>query len=298
MKKICLLVLFLFLFYSPSLFADDRCEVAYTMLNVCSEGQQGDAHVMKFLNGEVYVIDAGIAGPIGGERLVAHFKKEKINKIDKLFISHAHIDHYGGVIDLLKSPIKIQEVYLNVPDKEVCDQEQPWGCNYQHYLYFIDAIKRKGIAVIPVRRGDIFQPSASVELKVLFTHNGIDSPIGRTDINDTSDIMKLTTGNQSILFAGDLNQVVGDFLVKEIGDQLRANILKVPHHGTEGVARNIFFDAVSPEVALIPSPASLWQSERSQRIRKYFQDKHTPVYVSGVHGDVTILLWKNRYRMK
>jgi len=268
------------------------------MLNVCSDAQQGDAHVIKFMDGKVYVIDAGVEGPVGGGRLIDYFKKEKMTNIDKLFISHAHIDHYAGVIDLLKSPIKIQEVYLNVPDKEVCDQERPWGCDYQHYLYVAEAIKKKGITVKPVQSGDFFQPTPSVELQVLFVHNGIDPPVGRTDINDTSYIMKLLTGNQSILFAGDLNKKLGDFLLKGDASQFRANILKVPHHGTESVAKNNFFDAVSPEVVLIPSPAALWKGERSLRIREYFQDKNIPVYVSGVHGDVTIMLWKDRYRIK
>lgn len=298
MKRNSLLIVFLILFCSPALFADDQCEVVYTMLNVCSDAQQGDAHVIKFRDGKVYVIDAGVEGPIGGRRLVAYFKKEKIKKIDKLFISHAHFDHYGGVIDILKSPIRVQEIYLNIPDKGVCDQERPWGCNYQHYLSVLEAIKKKRIAVKSVRSGDFFQPTPSVELQVLFVHNGIDPPVGRTDINDTSYIMKLLTGNQSILFAGDLNKKLGDFLLKGDAGQFRATILKVPHHGTESVAKNDFFDAVSAEAALIPSPAGLWNGERSQRIREYFQDKNIPAYVSGIHGDVTLMLWKDRYQIQ
>ena len=293
-------VIFLIIFMllcSFSLFACEKHEVAYTMLNVCSDTQQADAHVMKFSNGQVYVIDVGMPGSTGGERLIAYLKKENIKKIDKLFLSHAHIDHYGGVADLLESTINIREVFLNIPDKEVCDSEKPWGCDYQHYLSVINAFERKGISVKPVSNGDFFQAAPSAALQVLFAHNGIDPPVGRTDINDTSYIMKLSVGNQAILFAGDLNEILGDFLIKELGDRLRANILKVPHHGTEAVAKNAFFDLVSPEAALIPAPAGLWQNERSQRIRQYFQDKNTAVYVSGILGDVSVLLWKDRYQI-
>jgi len=298
MKRHLLLIVFLILFCSPALFADEQCEVVYTMLNVCSGTQQGDAHVMKFRDGKVYVIDAGIVGPVGGGRLVDHLKKEKITNIDKLFVSHAHIDHYGGVIDILTSHVTVQEVHLNIPDKGVCDQERPWGCDYYHYLSVSEAIKKKGITVKPIRSGDFFQPNPSVELQVLFVHNAIDPPAGRTDINDTSYIIKLRTGKQSILFAGDLNKKLGDFLSERNLSPLRATILKAPHHGTESAAKNNFFDAVSPEVALIPSPAELWKGERSQRIREYFQDRNIPAYVSGLHGDVTIMLWKDRYQIK
>jgi len=87
------------------------------MINVSSQNLVGDAHLIKFTNGQVYVIDTGNEGDSGGKKLVSYLKKDRINKIDKLFISHAHRDHYGGLIDLLNSSIVVREIYFNIPDK-------------------------------------------------------------------------------------------------------------------------------------------------------------------------------------
>ena len=108
--------------------------------------------------------------------------------------------------------------------------------------------------------------------------------------------MKLSNGAQSILFAGDLNKQVGDFLTKN-AYELQADIIKVPHHGTESTVTNIFFDTVRAKIALVPSPTHLWISERSRRIREYLQDKKTGIYVSGVNGDVSLLIWKDKYQV-
>ena len=48
---------------------------------------------------------------------------------------------------------------------------------------------------------------------------------------------------------------------------LKADILKAPHHGTEVLAENEFFETVRPSVMVVPSPKALWLSERSRRVR-------------------------------
>lgn len=268
----------------------------YTMINVSGEHLNGDAHLMKFANGQVYLIDAGNEGSCGGKKLISYLKKNGIKKIDKLFISHAHRDHYGGLIDLLSSAIVVREIYFNTPDKETCDQERPWGCDYDHVMNVRRFIEKKKIKLKSMRTGDVYKPHGNSKLQVLFVQNGSHQDIGKTDINDTSAVMKLTSGNQSVLFTGDLNWKVGEFLAGK-SFELKADILKVPHHGTEGAATNWFFDAVQPRVAMIPSLSSLWTSERSRRIREYFHSKDIPGYVSGLNGDVSISIMKDSYQM-
>jgi hypothetical protein len=139
-------------------------------------------------------------------------------------------------------------------------------------------------------------PQDDTIVTILAVFDGSNTPIGKTDINDTSAIMKLTYGKTSILFTGDLNARLSEYLVKSKYD-VKADILKVPHHGTEGVATNNFFDAVSPKLALVPSPYNLWLSDRSKRVRDYFSSKRIPALVSGMDKDVNILLFENKYEI-
>jgi len=268
------------------------------MINVSSQqlGLVGDAHVIKFASGQVYVIDTGNEGDSGGKKLVSHLQKERTKKIDKLFISHAHRDHYGGVIDLLNSSIVVHEIYFNIPYKEVCDQERPWGCDYDHLMNLRQLIKNKGINLKSIHMGDTYNPNKYTKFQALFVQSGVQKDIGKTDINDTSAVMKLTYGKRSVLFTGDLNWKVGEFLTGNAFD-LKADILKVPHHGTEGVVTNQFFDAVQPKIAMVPSLTSVWISDRSRRIREYFYNKNIPAYVSALHGDVSILIGKDSLKI-
>jgi competence protein ComEC len=267
--------------------------VMYTMINVSSHNLVGDAHLLEFANRQVYVIDTGNEGESGGKRLVFYLKKARIETIDKLFISHAHSDHYGGLIDLLSSSIVVREIYFNLPDKEVCNQERPWGCDHDHVMKVRRLIQTKKIKLNAMHTGDAYQPKEDSKLQVLFVQKGWHPNLGKTDINDTSAVMKLTHGNQSVLFTGDLNWKVGDYLAGKTFD-LKANIFKVPHHGTESAASNYFFKAVQPKVALVPSLASVWLSDRSRRIREYFHSNDIPVYVSGINGDVSLSIFKDR----
>jgi competence protein ComEC len=296
LKYFCVSIIFLGVFFYSQINAYENADVLYTMLNVCGQSSQADVHILKFRNGTVYAIDAGNAGDTGGKKIVTYLMKKRIDKIDKYFITHAHKDHYGGLVDLLNSSIRIREIYLNVPEKAICDQERPWGCDYSHLIKLLQQIKKKRIKIKSIHAGDRFKPAQTAELLVLSAHNGMDAPVGHTDINDTSIVMKLTDGTQSILFTGDLNQKMGDFLTRN-SDEMRADILKVPHHGTESTVTNQFFDTVQAKVALVPSPASLWNSERSRRIKEYFNDKNVRAYVSGVEGDVSMLIWKDKYRI-
>jgi competence protein ComEC len=270
--------------------------IVYTMINVSGQHLNGDAHLMKFANGQAYVIDTGNEGSCGGGKIISFLKKGRINQIDKLFISHAHRDHYGGLTDLLNSSIAIREIYFNIPDKEACNQERPWGCDYEHVMNLRRSIEKRGIKLKTMQTGDLYRPNGDATLKVLFVQNGMHPEMGRTDINDTSALMKLIHGNQSVLFAGDLNWKAGEYVTARVPD-LKADILKVPHHGTEGVATNSFFDAVQPRVAMVPSLTAVWISERSRRIREYFYSRNIPVYTSGLDGDVSVSIWKDGYKL-
>lgn len=272
--------------------------ITYTMVNATYDSQQGDAHVLRFTNGSVYVIDTGPSSINSKNGLVSFLGHNKIRKIDKLFISHAHKDHYEGIFDMINAGIQIKAVYFNIPDKIACDGEKPWGCDYDHIRKTIEMIKKHSIPVLTLKAGDSFYPEKNHDpvLKVLAVFDGFNTPIGQTDINDTSAIMKFTYGKWSILFTGDLNHRLSTFLAKSSTD-LKADILKVPHHGTEQTASNAFFDAVSPKLALVPAPKNLWLSERSKRIRDYFAQKNIPVLVSGIDGNITVLLYRDRYEI-
>ena len=284
-------LLLLFLFSSPSLFSIETIPlVTWTMINVNSRILQGDAHLLELPEDQVFLIDAGD----NEEVLVSYLKSRKIKKIDKVFISHMHRDHYAGLESVLKAGIIVKNIYYNIPDKSVCDSEKPWGCDWKDIARFAKILKKNYVLQHKSQQGDVYYDKDGVSLKVLYAFDSLKSPIGKVDVNDTSVLMRLTVGKTRVLFTGDLNQNIGQYL-SDNSKELKADILKVPHHGTESVVPNAFFDKVGAKVVLIPSPKTLWFSDRSKRIRDYFTKEKTESYINGINGHVTVTFKEDKF---
>lgn len=267
----------------------------WTMVNVSPNGQQADCHVIEFPDGEVAMIDVADAADAGGAAL-GYLRAHHIDAIDLVVISHFHRDHYGRLRDVIDAGIKVRRVAYNMPaaGATLADAEAPWGFVRAEAESLLQYLSEKNIPTYTPRPGERlidvpFTDGTSARLEAVCLFDGANTPVGLTDTNDTSILVRLVHGTTRALFTGDLNSSVGTWLANS-GYDLRADILKVPHHGTEGCAPDAFFDRVGPKVALVPSPAGLWASPRSGRIHDYFASRNIPVYVSGLNGDVTVTM--------
>lgn len=262
----------------------------WIMVNVSDHPAQADAHLIRA--GKLNIlIDVGTEQ--GGEEvLVPYLRSLGVRQVDHVFITHPHKDHYGGLNALLDAGIPMKRVYFLMPYKPQCDAEIPWGCDWLDVRATMERFHREGTYVTSARAGTRVQLSSQAHLDVLYTYDGIHTPVGPTDINDLSLIMRLTHGPTSVMFTGDLNQVLGEYLATQ-GNAMKATLLKVPHHGAEGLAPDTFFDAVNPEEAMVPAHASLWCDERSKRTRTWMSNHHVVTHVNGIHGHVSTLMLSN-----
>lgn len=71
-----------------------------------------------------------------------------------------------------------------------------------------------------------------------------------TDANNASIVLRFTHAGKRVLFTGDLEAIVEKTLVEAKAD-LRADILKVPHHGSKSSSTMEFLRAVAPKIAVI-----------------------------------------------
>jgi competence protein ComEC len=297
MRKITGLVLLLALRIGAAPEATTR----WVMLDVTPGESQADCHLITLPDGRHVLIDVAEGGDAPGTML-AQLRKAGVEQLALVVISHFHRDHYGQLPELLASEIKVEKVALNAPDKRAADSEKPWGCDWWHVQQMLELLRKHNVPYITPAAGDrlleVKLPDGTAAgVDVISLYDGFNTPLGQTDVNDTSIILRLFHGKTRALFTGDLNHPMGAYLAESELD-LRADLLKVPHHGTEGAAPNSFFNRVRPRAALVPSPKKLWTTVRSKRIRDYFYSREIPVYVSGDRGNVTVTLDDKGYHIE
>ena len=91
--------------------------------------------------------------------------------------------------------------------------------------------------------------TSTARLELLHPFDAASTNLHDKDFNNDSLVLKLTYGDVRILFTGDIGRKVELRLV-ESGENLRAEIVKVPHHGSKTSSSAEFLDAVRPQYAV------------------------------------------------
>jgi competence protein ComEC len=265
-----------FSFSAPYLMPRADGTLSITFLDV----GEGDAAVVQFPKGKVMVVDAGPAFRSGrdvGELVLAPYLRSRgIRRIDHLLVSHAQIDHAGGLRSLLRE-FRVDRLWDNGSDIARYFPRQwedlPAPPRPEH-LY---AGKQPSPSYIDGVRLDILNPAA-----------GYMEDHKRRPENARSLVIRLTYGDFSILFTGDIERDVQKTLISKSG-ALKATVIKVPHHGSKDAVHAPFIAAVNPEVAVIsagrynhfghPAPAALTA----------YSDRGTAIYRTDRDGAVSIV---------
>jgi len=178
-------------------------------------------------NGEYALIDAG--NTIDGNKLVKYFESLNITNFKYLFGTHAHEDHIGGLANIIYN-FNIGKVYMpNVPSE------------YKSYNNVLKALNKKNLELNNPINDEEYKLGEST-LKIIY--NGEKEE----DINNSSLIIKLTYKNKSFLFTGDSTKEVE---YKYLDKDIKSNLLKVSHHGSNDASGANFLVKVHPEYAII-----------------------------------------------
>ncbi|MBI1860719.1 MAG: MBL fold metallo-hydrolase [Deltaproteobacteria bacterium] len=244
--------------------------------------QQADAHLLRFPSGRYFLIDAGRSG----EFIVPALKQRGVKRLEAVIISHVHKDHYGGLLAIQQSGIEIGTVYRNLPSREGCGREVPWGCDLQDIDSIFSTIFRLGIPVKTIQTGETLHQEAKHSLDVLAAFAQKSGEYEAPSVNDMSAVLRLSAGNRRILFTGDLDSPGGDEILRR-GIDIRADVLKAPHHGCEGLVSEAFLEMVAPRWIVVPAPTNLWNQPRCRRVKDFATRHRIPLLVNAIDGDIT-----------
>ncbi len=191
---------------------------------------QGDAILLRSLKGKYALVDGGDEGR-GKRAILPYFRKTGVLRLESVFLTHYHKDHWGGLIEVFR---KIPTKVIFLPPPSVTKDS----------LEFEAGIKLAKVNRRTTKKGMIFRMGNEAYLEVL------EVPNLETE-NDRSVVLLISFGKIRLLLTGDLTFRGEELLQKKFPHRLRAAILKVGHHGSDYSSGLSFLSQVKPGLAMI-----------------------------------------------
>lgn len=208
---------------------------------------QADCIFVMLPNNETLMIDAGLDynASFGYnefpslDNIKKVLKEENITTINHVLISHNHADHYEYIPYILDN-YNVLHVYSSGSTR-----------SNRQYLDVLNAIARNNLKMEVVELGDKILNYKDLLLQVVATRK----EINESDSNKNSVILRLVYKNNSFIFTGDagLGSSDAEQIAIKSGLNLKADVLKVGHHGSSGSSGKPFLQKVQPKYAIITS---------------------------------------------
>lgn len=229
---------------------------------------QGDASLVK-LPGDVDILIDG--GP-GKDVLSALKKAMPISDryIDIVLLSHADLDHFGGLIEVIRRYKVGIFIYNGHPG------------NVSAWNEFANTVKKKGIPIAILDEGDsIIYENNIIEILAPSTAFSTD----KSRLNDASLVAKLISKDIKALFTGDIGFDVEDYLV--LNHDMDIDILKVAHHGSKYSSSNSFLEEASPIVSFVSSGKNSY-GHPTKAVLSRLSFLGSEVYRTDKHGSMRV----------
>ncbi|WP_445491617.1 ComEC/Rec2 family competence protein [Niallia sp. 03133] len=191
---------------------------------------QGDSIYIKTANGDDIIIDGGNRD---GSDVVSYLEKQKVKDIEVMIATHPDADHMGGLDEVLKA-FKVKSIYAPKVSHTT-----------QVYKDFLSAVKKEGVKIKTAKK-DVSIPLKGVAAKFVGPVNSY----SKSDLNDWSAVLRLVYGKKSFLFTGDAETKAETDMMNS-KETLKADVLKVGHHGAKTSTSTAFLKAVKPTYGVI-----------------------------------------------
>lgn len=229
--------------------------------------------------GESFLIESGTQNilvdtgpPESRAQLMAGISS--VAQIDKLIITHPHADHIGNAFYLIE----------NFPVLMAYDNGEVSASSY--YLNYLAGLSLENIDRVTLNAGDRLTFDGAV-LDVL-------NPADYFDSNNNSLVFRLSYGNFSMLFTGDIG-FLAEAEILAGGENLQSTILKAAHHGSKTSSSYNFLQAVNPEVVIISCAKNNRFGHPSAQAISSFRRFTNRIYCTAYNGAIVIKTDGNTY---
>ena len=229
---------------------------------------QADAALLR-CGEDAMLIDGGNVAD--SSLIAAVLEDEGLDVLDVVVATHAHEDHVGGLSGAL-NVCSVGRVLAPVAEYDS-----------KAFSNFVKYTEAQGLAVEIPAAGDTFS-LGDAGVTVLGPVKAYD------DTNNTSIVLRVDYGNTSFLFTGDMERDAEADLLEFWGeDALRADVLKVGHHGSETSTSYPFLRAAAPQIAVISVGEGNSYGHPDDAVLSRLSDAGAQVFRTDECGDVAVV---------
>lgn len=235
---------------------------------------QADSMLLQLPNGnewEYVLIDAGTGQT--EEALVSWLQEQGVTDITAVIATHPHEDHIGGM-DAVLEAIPVESLYM----PEVKESLTPTTRCYEQML---DAAEAQQVQAVKGQSGVTVYEEDGVKLELV----GPEPQKEYDDLNEYSLVAKLTVGGKSFLFTGDSSEQAEADMIGA-GEDLKADVLKIGHHGSSTATTKAFLQAVNPQVAVISCGKDNSYGHPHEETMQRLQEKAMTIYRTDEDGTI------------
>ncbi len=189
---------------------------------------QGDSIFLELPNQETMLIDAGESNQ--SSKIIHYIENLGYRKIDYVIATHPHTDHIGGLKEIIET-FEIKSIYM---PKVISTSN-----TYENLLM---TIQNQNLKIKNAYSGVKIITQENFEVEII-------APTKTTyqKLNNYSAVIKITYKDHTFLFMGDAEEESE----KQLKQDIKADVIKIGHHGSATSTSEEFIKKVNPSYAII-----------------------------------------------
>lgn len=232
---------------------------------------QGLATVIRLQN-HVLLYDTGPNNKV----MVNYLNSSGYKHVDQAIISHTDLDHIGGLEDLISKGI-VKDFSTSIKDYKVLNLTSKLCI--PDYNWQIDGVN---FEFLQINHSDDLHP---------MNPNNVHKKFNK---NDNSCVLKMYTKEHSMLFTGDISKKLEKLLIKKYYNNLKSDILLIPHHGSLSSSSQEFIEAVAPKYAVVSAGYLNHYGHPRTRVLAKYLAKNIRILNTIEHGTIDFKFQHNK----